>query len=115
MATDTETETVTFSVVGVERVLGRGDLVALAVVELDVAGLAVTLQGLQIRRVSPERITVALPAFKHPRDGVMRTSIVLPLKLSDAIGKSVAAAFNALERPTLDPDPKRGLTSLATH
>lgn len=44
----------------------------------------------------------------------MRTSIVLPVELSDVIGESVAAAFNALERPTLDPDPTRDLTSLAS-
>ena len=108
--TDNETETVTFSVVGVERVQGRGNLVALAIVELELAGVLMTLQGLQVRRVSPERITVALPAFKHPRDGVMRTAIVLPSELSDAIGASVANAYDTLELPTLPPDPARGVT-----
>ena len=46
--TDDETETVSFSVVGVERVYRRGDLVALAIVELELAGVAMTLQGLQV-------------------------------------------------------------------
>ncbi|MGI4798524.1 MAG: hypothetical protein ACRYG8_31670 [Janthinobacterium lividum] len=41
--TDGETETVTFSVVGVERVLGRGELVGLAIVELTLHGIAITL------------------------------------------------------------------------
>ena len=112
--TDDETETVTFSVVGVERVYGRGDLVALAIVELELAGVSMTLQGLQVRRVSLDRITVALPAFKHPRDGVMRTAIVLPAELSDAIGASVAHAYEALELQTLLPDPTRSATNSAT-
>ena len=111
--TDDETETVSFSVVGVERVYGRGDLVALAIVELELAGVAVTLQGLQVRRAGPERITVTLPAFKHPRDDVMRTTVVLPHELSDAIGASVAHACDTLEFPTLLPDPSRGVTGTA--
>ncbi len=43
---DSGTETVTFSVIGVEHVLGRGDLVALAIVELELAGVAMTLQDI---------------------------------------------------------------------
>ena len=106
-------ETVTFSVVGVERVHGRSDLVALAIVELELAGVLMTLQGLQVRRVSPKRITVALPAFKHPRDGVMRTAIVLPPELSDVIVASVAHAYYTLGTPTLPPDPEHGATGSA--
>ena len=112
--TDDGTETVAFSVVGVERVHGRGELVALAVVELDIAGVAVTLYGLQVRRIGASRVTVALPAFKHPRDGVMRTAIKLPPELSDAIGASVAASYDGLGHPTLLTGDTRGTTALST-
>ena len=40
--TDDETETVIFSVAGVERVLGRGELVGLAIVGLTLYGIAIT-------------------------------------------------------------------------
>ena len=112
--TDDETETVSFSVVGVERVLGRGDLVALAIVELALHGISMTLQGIQVRHMAGNRITVTLPAFKHPRDGMMRTAIVLPRELADAIGSAVADAYDTLGRPTLPPGDARGATSLST-
>ena len=72
-----------------------------------------TLQGLQVRRVSPKRITVVLPAFKHPRDGVIRTAIVRPSELSDAIDASVAHAHDMLGVQTLPPDPVRSVTGSA--
>ena len=98
---------------GVERVYGRGELVALAIVELELAGVSMTLQGLQARRVSLDRITVGLPASKHPRDGVMRTVIVLPPELSDAIGASVAHADEILDSQTSLPDPTRSAINSA--
>ncbi len=45
--TDNDSQTVSFSVAGVELVHGRGDLVGLAIVELNVSGVAMTLQGFQ--------------------------------------------------------------------
>ena len=53
--TDGETETVIFSVVGVERVVGRGELVGLAILELTLHGIATTLQGVKIRRFAGDR------------------------------------------------------------
>lgn len=50
--TDDDSQTVSFSVAGVELVHGRGDLVGLAIVELNVSGVAMTLQGFQIRRTA---------------------------------------------------------------
>jgi len=110
--TDDDSQMVSFSVTGVELVHGRGDLVGLAIVELNVSGVAMTLQGFQIRRAGPDRITVGLPAFKHPRDGQMRTAIVLPCELSNAISSTVAATFNSLARPTLSDAGTRGATAL---
>ncbi len=103
--TDDETETVTFSVVGVERVLGRGELVGLAIVELTLHGIAITLQGIKIRRLAGDRVTVTLPDFRHPRTDRMCSAIILPRELSDAIGSTVAQTYDTLGiqhlRPTL--------------
>ncbi len=104
-----ETETVTFSVVGVERVLGRGDLIAMAIVSLVIAGVEMTLQGLQVRANGPDRVDVSLPTFKSTRDGTQKAAIVLPPELFDAIGMAVAQAFSALEKPTPTPEPVRDL------
>ena len=112
--TDDETETVSFSVVGVERILGRGGLVRLAIVELALHGVSMTLQGIQVRHMASNRITVTLPAFKHPRDGMMRTAIVLPKEPGDAIEAEVAAAYDTLGHPTLLRSASRGATSLST-
>lgn len=104
-----ETETATFSVVGVERVLGRGDLIAMAIVSLVIAGVEMTLQGLQVRANGPDRVDVSLPTFKSTRDGTQKAAIVLPPELFDAIGMAVAQAFSALEKPTPTPEPVRDL------
>ena len=109
---DDETETVTFSVVGVERVLGRGELVGLAIVELMLHGIAITLQSIKIRRVAGNRITVMLPDFRHPRMDRMCMAIILPRELSDAIGVTVAHAYDTLGMPTLPPDSARGVTNM---
>ncbi len=113
--TEDGTVDVSFFVTGVERVHGRGELVALAIVELTLHGISMTLQGTQVCHMAGNRITVMLPAFKHPRDGMMRTAIVLPKELGDAIRAAVADAYDTLERPTLLPgDAGGGATSLST-
>lgn len=114
MVTEVETETVSFSVIGVERVHGRGELVAIAVVELSIAGVTVTLYGLQVRRIGSNRVTVALPAFKHPRDGVMKTAIGLPPEMWEPIGAAVANAYDTLGHPTSLTGEVRGETWLST-
>ena len=109
---DDETETVTFSVVGVERVLGCGELVGLAIMALMLHGIAITLQGIRIRRLAGDRITVTLPDFRHPRTDKMCTAIILPRELSDAIGMTVVHAYDTLVMPTLPSDSARGVTNM---
>ena len=109
----TEDETVIFSVVGVERVLGRGELIGLAIVELTLYGIAATLQGIKICRLAGDRVMMTLPDFRRPRTDRMCTAIVLPRELSDAIGSMVAHAYDMLGYPTLPPDPARGVTGSA--
>ena len=111
--TDDETETVSCSVLGVERVLGRGELVGLAIVKLTLHCIAITLQGIKIRRLVGDRITVTLPDFRHPRTDRMCTAIILPHELSDAIGSMVAHVYDTLGHPTLPPDSTGGVTGSA--
>ncbi len=111
--TGESTETVTFSVVGAERVPGCGEPVGLAIVELTLHGIAITLQDTKGCRLAGDRITVTLPDFRHTRTDRMRTAIVLPRELSDAIGASVARACDTLGHPTLPSDPLHGVTSSA--
>lgn len=50
--------------VALERV-ERGGVVALAQVEVEIAGVAITLQGLKVTRGLDGCIRVALPLFEH--------------------------------------------------
>ncbi len=59
-------------------------------------------------------MTVTLPSFKHPRDGTMRTAIMLPPELSNAISVSVADAYDTLGHPIPEPGKMRGETWLAS-
>ncbi len=113
MAED-ETETVTFSVASVERVLGRGDLIAMAIVSLVIAGVEMTLQGLQVRANGSNRVDVSLPTFKSTRDGTQKAAIVLPPELFEAIGLAVAQAFSTLDRPTPTHEPVRDLLGVSS-
>jgi len=44
----------------------RGGLIALASVEIEIAGVPITLQGLTVRRDLDGRMIVHLPMFEHP-------------------------------------------------
>lgn len=84
---------VRFEVLGVEPVRGAGRLVGLAVVLLDVGGVEVTLQGVQVLRDVLGGLTVQAPRFRHPRDGRHHPAVLLPIELRDAIGAEVLAAI----------------------
>jgi hypothetical protein len=44
----------------------RGGVLALATVEISIAGVPITLQGVQLRRGLDGVMSVALPLFDHP-------------------------------------------------
>lgn len=87
-----ETVPVRFEVLGVERV-DRGRLVALANVLVDVAGVELTLQGVQVVREA-DGVVVRAPAFRHPRDGRWLPAVLLPPELRDAIGAEVLSGMS---------------------
>lgn len=85
----TETVPVTYTVIGVERVHGTGKLVGLAIVEIDVAGVIVTLQGVQVVREPDGALSCKPPSFRHPKSGRWLAAVVLPSTLAEAIGHEV--------------------------
>lgn len=90
-----ETVPVRFEVRQVEPVRGAGKLLGLAVVVLDVAGVELVLQGVQLVRDGSGALSVRAPAWRHPGSGQWLPALVLPDKLRDAIGAEVLAVAGA--------------------
>jgi hypothetical protein len=74
-----ETTPVTITILNIERV-AKGDVAALANVELEVAGVVIVLQG--------------APLFRHPRTGHWLPAVRLPASLSAAIATELLATIN---------------------
>jgi hypothetical protein len=87
MSTDS-TATMTFVVTGVERIRGAGRLVALAAVEIDLEGVVVLVQGIQVVRQRGGIATQA-PRFRDPRTGAWVPAVVLPKELGVAIAEEL--------------------------
>jgi stage V sporulation protein G len=87
MSTDS-TATVTFVVTGLQRVVGAGRLVALATVEIDLEGVVVQVQGLQVIR-QRGRISTQAPRFRNPQTGAWMPAVILPDELGVAIAQEV--------------------------
>ena len=88
---------VSFTVIGVERVHGRGKLVGIAIVEIDVGGIVLTLQGVQVLKVPGARtLTCSAPMFRNPRDGQWIPSVLFPPELTGPLEDELLAAFRAL-------------------
>lgn len=83
-----ETVPVNLEVIGVEAVRDRGALVGLAIVELDVAGVVMTLQGVQVVQTAAG-IAVRSAVFRHPKSGKWLPGVLLPPELASAIAAEV--------------------------
>lgn len=86
-----DTTPVRFEVLGVEPV-GRGRLIALANVAVEIEGVAFKIQGLRVVRgaASP---TVEAPQWRHPVNGRWLPALLLPADLRDAIAAEVLAGL----------------------
>ena len=91
-ATDRETATVSFTLLGLERARDRGRLIGLASAEILVGGVAVTVQGIRIIYEPDGSLLVQPPRFRHP-DGHWLPAVVLPPELASAIAAEVLEAF----------------------
>jgi hypothetical protein len=82
------TATVTFTVTGVERIEGAGRLAALAAIEIELDGIALTVQGLRVVRQKNRMITEA-PRYRDPRTGHWLPALILPEELGAAVAREV--------------------------
>ena len=85
---DASTSTVTVTVTDVERVEGAGRLIALAVIELELDGVALVVQGVRVVRQS-NRIATEAPRFRDPRTGQWVPALILPDEFGRAIAREV--------------------------
>jgi hypothetical protein len=87
-----ETIGVGYRVISIERVHNAGRLLALATVELDVAGCVIVLQGCQVPRRVDGSIECAAPVWRHPRIGQWLPAVILRPELAAALAGEVLAA-----------------------
>ena len=93
MSGDTDgTVPVRFEVLAIERV-NRGRLIGISAVEVDIAGISLTLQGIQIMRRADNTLECSSPVFRHARTGEWLPAVVLPPELSRAIAAEVLTVF----------------------
>ena len=87
---DVERVTVTLTIIGVEQVRDRGSLIGLAIVEMEIAGVILTLQGVQVLRSPNGSLTCRSPQSRRA-NGVWTSAVVLPPDLAVALGDEVLA------------------------
>jgi len=87
----TDTQTVRFELLGFQRMRDAGRLKALAVVEIEIAGVVVVLQGVQVM-AEPSGGMAVRPPHHRAADGQLRPSVGLPKALRDALAAEVLAA-----------------------
>lgn len=92
-----DTTPVRFTVIGLELVTDAGRLVALAIIEIEIAGVSLTLQGVQVRRNAAGGLSVVAPQFRHPRTGRWVPGVLLPEELASAMAGEVMDAWAAAE------------------
>lgn len=88
---------VTYRMLGIELV-NSGRVLALAAVNLEVSGVEVALQGVQIARNTSGGLDVKAPRWRHPRTGQWVPCLLLPPELTAALGAEVLAAYGAVLR-----------------
>jgi stage V sporulation protein G len=84
------TTTVQITVLNLAPMRGRGNLLALADVEVLLDGVSIILHGVQVCATS-ERTEVRLPKYRGA-DGTWMTAITLPDEVKGPMGQAVMAA-----------------------
>jgi stage V sporulation protein G len=88
----TSTVSVTFEVVSVTRLHSAGRLLALATVEIDLDGVPLTLNGVQVLRTPAGKMQCRAPHYRGPT-GEWLPAVTLPDELERAIGREILAGF----------------------
>ncbi|MBP2315978.1 hypothetical protein [Azospirillum soli] len=86
---DSDRVTVEYEVVAVER-FGRGPILAVASVLIDIAGVHVLIEGITMRRAEGGQADITVPTYRHPRTGEWKPALDLPAKVWAAISVEVA-------------------------
>jgi hypothetical protein len=94
----TDTVAVEYHLVAVEAVSGAGRLIAVATVELAIAGIPITLQGVQLKLTHDNKVLCQAPQWRHPRTGQWVPCILLPDELRVAIGSECTSAIEHREQ-----------------
>ena len=89
-----ETVSVAVTVLRLDRV-AAGGLLALAAVEIDIAGVVLTLHGVRVIRTGPRSRGVAAP-FCRVAKGRLAEAISLPADVTRAIGEVVLDEYEGL-------------------
>ena len=84
----TTTAPITFTILDIERVHGRGKLLAFVSVEISASDLEFTVQGLQLQRHGTGTVLTS-PTFRRA-DGASCPSVILPAELLTAIATELA-------------------------
>src|SRR5262249_51583010 len=74
---ETESVPVTYRVLNLERVIGAGRLIGVANCEVDIAGVVIVLQGVQLRRGADGSLSCTAPQWRHPRTGQWLPAVIL--------------------------------------
>jgi len=86
------TTTATLTVHRVDQVHGKSRLLAFAVVEIELDGIPILLQGVQVRCRDGGGLSCDAPCFRGP-DGRWLPAVVLPPDLAQALADEVFAAM----------------------
>jgi stage V sporulation protein G len=87
-----DTVSVSFEVVSVTRLHRAGRLLALATVEIDLDGVALTLHGVQVIQLPNGRLQCRAAHYRA-QTGTWAPCITLPDELERAIGREILAGF----------------------
>lgn len=91
-ASPASANTLAVRVAAIEHVRGSCGVTALAVVEVEVGGLAMTVQGIRVVRAPGGGLCCLPPAYRHP-DGRWLPAVTVPADVSDVISAAVLAAM----------------------
>jgi hypothetical protein len=87
-----DTVSVSFEVVSVTRLHSAGHLLALATVEIDLDGVALTLHGVQVVRTPAGKLQCRAAHYRTPT-GEWAPAVILPDELERAIGAEILAGL----------------------
>jgi hypothetical protein len=84
-----DTASVTISTTPLVPITGRGAVRFMASVEVTISDIPVMMRGGLLKESQPGKMTVHLPATRHPKTGDLGPAIDLPADLLRSIGETL--------------------------